>query len=165
MSQRVQHTYPSADLSKPVFWTSPVPVHAMKAYGGVKWQLHSLLPSAEAAEWSASRPLRFTPREDASSTAGMGRWGPRASLEFFFGGVQNHLPLPDIHPPFLGHPCCTIPTAKGYTIPTTNHQRKRYYSYNSRAQQWRLPDVRLRFIYLLFTFLTKYVCIRDFACM
>jgi hypothetical protein len=43
--------------------------HAMKAYWGAEVWLHAFLTSAlDGGEWSASRPVRFTPRERALGT-------------------------------------------------------------------------------------------------
>jgi hypothetical protein len=56
----------------------------MKAYEGadVRVYVHIFLMSALAeGEWSASRPCRFNPRENAPGTHWIGSWvGPRAGL-------------------------------------------------------------------------------------
>jgi hypothetical protein len=44
--------------------------------------IHSLTSALDGGEWSASRPGRFTPKERASGTHGIGGWvGPRAVLD------------------------------------------------------------------------------------
>jgi hypothetical protein len=44
--------------------------------------MHSLTSSLDGAEWSASRPDRFTSRERAPGTHWIGGWvGPRAVLD------------------------------------------------------------------------------------
>jgi hypothetical protein len=44
--------------------------------------MHSLTSALNRGEWSASRPGRFTPRERAPGTHGIGGWvGPRAVLD------------------------------------------------------------------------------------
>jgi hypothetical protein len=55
----------------------------MKAYGGVDLYIHIFLTSGLAGvEWSASRPIRFTPGERASSTHWIGgSVDPRAGLD------------------------------------------------------------------------------------
>jgi hypothetical protein len=55
----------------------------MMAYGGVDVYSHIFLTSAlVGGEWSASRPVRFTPGERAPGTHWIGGWvGPRAGLD------------------------------------------------------------------------------------
>jgi hypothetical protein len=55
----------------------------MKSYGGVDVEIHIFLTSAlVGGEWSASRPVRFTPRERAPVTHWIGDWvGPRTGLD------------------------------------------------------------------------------------
>jgi hypothetical protein len=54
----------------------------MKAYGGVDVQIQVFLTSAlVGGELSASRPVRFTPREKFPGTHWIGDWvGPRTGL-------------------------------------------------------------------------------------
>jgi hypothetical protein len=55
----------------------------MKAYGGVGVENHVLLTSAlDGGEWSALRPDRFTPGEEAPGTYWRGGWvGPKTGLD------------------------------------------------------------------------------------
>jgi hypothetical protein len=55
----------------------------MEAYWGMEIKsTHSLTSALDGAEWSASRPGRFTPRERVPSTHWIGGWvGPRAVLD------------------------------------------------------------------------------------
>jgi hypothetical protein len=55
----------------------------MKVYWGVNVQIHIFLTSALAGgDWSASRPVRFTPRERAPGTHWIGGWvDPTAGLD------------------------------------------------------------------------------------
>jgi hypothetical protein len=57
--------------------------HTMKAYGGVKVQLHTFFDLAlDGDEWSASRPGHFTLRERALGTHWIGGCvSPRAVLD------------------------------------------------------------------------------------
>jgi hypothetical protein len=65
----------------------------MKAY----WGSESIDPrilnlGTRRGEWSASRPVRFTPRERAPSTHWIGDWvGPRAVLDAV---VKRKIPSP-----------------------------------------------------------------------
>jgi hypothetical protein len=43
--------------------------HAMKTYRGVDVYLHAFLNAAQGDGWSASRPLRFTPRAGLDAVA------------------------------------------------------------------------------------------------
>jgi hypothetical protein len=53
---------------------------------------HSLNSVPDGAEWSASRPGRFTPREREPGTHYIGRWvGPRAVLDAV---VKRKIPSP-----------------------------------------------------------------------
>jgi hypothetical protein len=53
---------------------------------------HSLTPTLDGGEWSASRPGRFTPRERAPGTHWIGGWvGPRAGLDAV---VKRKIPSP-----------------------------------------------------------------------
>jgi hypothetical protein len=54
----------------------------MKKCGEVEIQLHLFLILApDGGEWSASRPVRFTPGEWAPGTHWIGWMGPRAGLD------------------------------------------------------------------------------------
>jgi hypothetical protein len=54
----------------------------MKMYGEVDVQIHVFSTSVLVAEWSASRPGRFTLRERAFGTHWIGGWvGPRTGLD------------------------------------------------------------------------------------
>jgi hypothetical protein len=64
----------------------------MKAYGGVKLQIHILSSALNGGEWPATRPYSFTP-----GTHSIGGWvGPRAGLD----EVQERkfLTLPGLEP-------------------------------------------------------------------
>jgi hypothetical protein len=53
---------------------------------------HSLTSELDGGEWSASRPVRFTPRERAPGTHWIGGWmGPRAELDAV---VKRKIPSP-----------------------------------------------------------------------
>jgi hypothetical protein len=56
----------------------------MKVYEGMDVQIHIFLTSALiGGEWSASRPVRFTPAERAHDTHWIGGWvDARAGLEY-----------------------------------------------------------------------------------
>jgi hypothetical protein len=57
---------------------------------------HSLTSALDGAEWSASRPGHFTPKERAPGTHWIGGWvGPRAVLDVV---VKRKIPI--------GGPCC-----------------------------------------------------------
>jgi hypothetical protein len=56
--------------------------HSVKTYGGVEEQLLALTSALDAAEWSASRPGRFTPGKEPPSTHRTGGWvDPKAILD------------------------------------------------------------------------------------
>jgi hypothetical protein len=65
----------------------------MKAYWGVEVYLEAFLTLAlDGGEWSASHPGRFTPRERAPGTHGIGGWVvPRAGLD---AEVRRKIPSP-----------------------------------------------------------------------
>ena len=89
-----------------------VPMHAIKAYGRVELQLHSLLiPAVDVGEWSASCPGRFTwcvqvlrsPKE--AFAAAMQSWRERCEKCVCLQGdyVENslHFQLPVVSSLFL----------------------------------------------------------------
>jgi hypothetical protein len=54
----------------------------MKTYGGIDVETNIFLTTALVAQWSASRPGRFTSGETAPGTHWIGGWvGPSADLE------------------------------------------------------------------------------------
>jgi hypothetical protein len=57
--------------------------YAIKAYGGLGVYIHVFLTSALVGrEWSASLPLRFTPRQEAPGTHWIRGWmGPRTGFD------------------------------------------------------------------------------------
>jgi hypothetical protein len=65
----------------------------MKVYWGSGGIASLIFNSAlDGGEWSASRPGRYTPRERAHSTRGIGGWvGPRAVLDAV---VKRKIPSP-----------------------------------------------------------------------
>ena len=67
-----------------------VPVHTMKANGGADVQRHSFLISAlDGAEWSTTRPGRFTPRKERRYPLYRRLGGSRSQLEHFGIEVQT----------------------------------------------------------------------------
>jgi hypothetical protein len=80
----------------------------MKAYWRSGCILHALLTSAlGGAEWSASRPDHFIPRERTPGTRWIEDWmGPRAGLDAV---VKISQPLPGLKPPIIQ------PVAQRYT--------------------------------------------------
>jgi len=56
--------------------------HAIQRYGGLEVELHKFLNSApDGGDWSASRPVRFTPGEGHPvSTEWEDGWAPELAL-------------------------------------------------------------------------------------
>jgi hypothetical protein len=79
----------------------------MKAYGKVDVQFYIFLNSALAGgEWSASRPIRFTPDERAPGTHWIEGWvDPRAGLEDV--EKRKFLTLPGRELRLLCRPVCS----------------------------------------------------------
>jgi hypothetical protein len=76
----------------------------MKTYGGVYLEIYVFLTSAfVGGEWSASRPVRFTPGERAPGTHWIRDWvDPRASLDNV--EKRNFLTLPGLELQLVGRP-------------------------------------------------------------
>jgi hypothetical protein len=67
--------------------------HVIKAYWEWRYSsTHSLTSALDGAEWSASRPGRFTPRKRVPGIHWIGGWvGPRAVLDAV---VKRKIPSP-----------------------------------------------------------------------
>jgi hypothetical protein len=76
----------------------------MKAYGGVRLQIHTFLTSALAGgKWSVSRPCRFAPGGRSPGSHWIGGWvRPRASLDDL--NKRKFLSLPGLKLRPLGKP-------------------------------------------------------------
>jgi hypothetical protein len=87
----------------------------MKENGEEDVEIHIFLVSAiVGGEWSASRPVRFTPRERAPGTDWIGGWvGPRAGLDEMGRRKMLHLPRLELRPP----PCGPARSQSLYRLP------------------------------------------------
>jgi hypothetical protein len=75
----------------------------MKAYwgtGGIDPRI--LTPALDGGEWTASRPGRFTPRENSPWYPLDRRLGGTQSRSGRGGEENNSQPLPGIEPPIIG---------------------------------------------------------------